>query len=105
MFHEQHAIESILRGPNRSSINDRADEVEGATRIKHARREMTNSLRLRTVCRLALGLTSADIGVKLGITERTANYHFTNIISKLGVLNRKEAVAKAVARGFINIEN
>jgi DNA-binding CsgD family transcriptional regulator len=53
----------------------------------------------------ANGLTSADIGVKLGITERTANYHFTNIISKLGVLNRKEAVAKAVARGFINIEN
>jgi DNA-binding CsgD family transcriptional regulator len=49
-------------------------------------------------------MTSIDIGFKLGITERTANFHFTNIISKLGVLNRKEAVAKAVARGIINIE-
>lgn len=52
----------------------------------------------------ANGMTSIDIGVKLGITERTANFHFTNIISKLGVLNRNEAVAKAVARGLINIE-
>lgn len=53
----------------------------------------------------ANGMTSIDIGFKLGISERTANFHFTNIISKLGVLNRKEAVAKAVARGIINFEN
>ncbi len=53
----------------------------------------------------ANGLTSCDIGSKLGITERTANFHFANIISKLGVLNRKEAVAKAVARGIINVES
>jgi DNA-binding CsgD family transcriptional regulator len=49
-------------------------------------------------------MTSIEIGFKLGLTARTANYHFTNSISKLGVLNRKEAGAKAVARGNINIE-
>ena len=52
----------------------------------------------------ANGLTSIDIGAKLGITERTANFHFSNIISKLGVLNRKEAVARAVAQGLIHME-
>jgi DNA-binding CsgD family transcriptional regulator len=52
----------------------------------------------------ANGLTSAEIGLKLGVSERTANFHFSNIISKLGVLNRKEAIARAVASGLIRLE-
>jgi DNA-binding CsgD family transcriptional regulator len=52
----------------------------------------------------AHGLTSADIGLKLGITERTANFHFSNLISKLGVLNRHEAIAKALTSGLIGID-
>ena len=51
----------------------------------------------------ARGLTSADIGIKLGIVERTANYHFSNIISKLDVLNRHEAIAKAITLGIIQV--
>ena len=52
----------------------------------------------------AKGMTSGDIGLKLGIAERTANFHFCNILSKLDVLNRKEAIAKAIATGAINAE-
>jgi DNA-binding CsgD family transcriptional regulator len=52
----------------------------------------------------AHGMTSIDIGEKLGITERTANFHFSNIISKLGVLNRNEAIAKATAHGLIQVD-
>ena len=51
----------------------------------------------------ARGLTSADIGTKLGITERTANFHFSNLITKLGVLNRHEAIARAVSTGIISV--
>jgi len=52
----------------------------------------------------AHGMTSIDIGEKLGITERTANFHFSNIISKLGVLNRNEAIAKGVGHGLIQVD-
>jgi DNA-binding CsgD family transcriptional regulator len=52
----------------------------------------------------ARGMTSADIGAKLGISERTANFHFSNIVSKLGAVNRKEAIAFAVAQGIVRIE-
>lgn len=52
----------------------------------------------------AHGLTSNDIGVKLQISERTVNFHFHNIMAKLCVLNRSEAVAKATARRLIRIE-
>jgi len=49
----------------------------------------------------ANGMTSVDIGVKLDIKPRTANFHFRNIVRKLGVLNRKEAIAMGIARGLI----
>ena len=45
----------------------------------------------------ARGMTSSDIGGKLGITERTVNFHFGNITHKLGVLNRAEAIVRAIA--------
>jgi DNA-binding CsgD family transcriptional regulator len=53
----------------------------------------------------ARGMTSKDIALKLGIKHRTANFHFANIISKLGVLNRQEAVANALLHGLINIDD
>ena len=49
----------------------------------------------------ANGMTSVDIALKLGIKPRTANFHFGNIVDKLGVLNRKEAIAMGIARGLI----
>jgi DNA-binding CsgD family transcriptional regulator len=52
----------------------------------------------------ARGMTSYDIGLKLAITERTANFHFSNIISKMGVLNRLEAIAMGVAHGLIQVD-
>ncbi len=44
----------------------------------------------------ARGMTSADIGRKLGITKRTVNFHFGNVMGKLGVLNRAEAIVRAI---------
>jgi DNA-binding CsgD family transcriptional regulator len=52
----------------------------------------------------AHGMTGAEIGFKLGITERGVTYHFANIVSKLGVLNRHEAIAKGIAQGVIRME-
>jgi DNA-binding CsgD family transcriptional regulator len=51
----------------------------------------------------AHGLTSGDISGKLGIAERTIQFHFGNIMSKLDALNRQEAIAKGVARGLIRM--
>jgi len=53
----------------------------------------------------AHGMTSKDIGLKLGIKQRTANFHFANIISKLGALNRQEAIATALVHGLISADD
>ena len=49
----------------------------------------------------ARGLTSRDIGSRLGITPRTVDFHVRNGATKLGAANRHEAIAKAAARGWI----
>ena len=47
------------------------------------------------------GLSTEDIAYKLGITVRTAQFHFDGIRSKLAAANRQEAVAKGIAEGII----
>lgn len=47
------------------------------------------------------GLTSGDMGCRLGIAERTVNFHIGNLLRKLEANNRSEAVARAVAKGML----
>lgn len=49
----------------------------------------------------AHGQTSEDIAGKLGITERTVEFHFVSIRSKLAAATRQEAVAKGVQAGIV----
>ena len=63
------------------------------------------SARERQCLQLAAhGMTGAEIGFKLGIAERTVTFHFANIVSKLGVLNRSEAIAKGIAQGVVRMK-
>ena len=47
------------------------------------------------------GKTSYETSVILSISERTVNFHVGNIIRKLDVINRIQAVAKALEKGLI----
>lgn len=49
----------------------------------------------------ARGLTSRDIAAKLGIASRTVDFHIGNVLVKLAALNRHEAIAKAIAQGWL----
>jgi len=41
------------------------------------------------------------IAVRLGFSERTAAFHVSNVLQKLGAASRTEAVVKAKERGII----
>lgn len=47
------------------------------------------------------GKSSWEMSVILGISERTANFHVSNITRKLGAVNRLQALAIAVRRGLL----
>lgn len=62
----------------------------------------TLTQREQEVLRLvALGRTNAQIGTELNIDERTVRQHMENIIQKMQVANRTEAVSVAVKHGWI----
>jgi two-component system, NarL family, response regulator LiaR len=49
---------------------------------------------------VAQGMSNADIARTLFITTKTVKYHLTTIFGKLGVRNRTEAAASAIALGL-----
>jgi RNA polymerase sigma factor (sigma-70 family) len=52
---------------------------------------------------LAAGLDTKEIAQVLGITISTARIHMTNILSKLGVHTRVQALVFAVRHGAVKI--
>jgi len=52
---------------------------------------------------VAAGLSNREIAARLAITERTATFHVTAILNKLGAGNRAQAVALAASQGLLEI--
>jgi DNA-binding NarL/FixJ family response regulator len=52
----------------------------------------------------AAGRSNAEIGAKLGITERTVKNHLHAVFAKLGVTSRTQAILVAVQRGLVQID-
>jgi two-component system NarL family response regulator len=53
---------------------------------------------------IAAGKSNKEIGVALNISEGTVKVHVTNILQKLKVAGRTEAVGTAIKRGLIRID-
>ena len=54
---------------------------------------------------LAAGRTNREIADALVVTERTAKFHVSSILGKLGARNRTEAVSIARGRGLVRGQN
>lgn len=52
---------------------------------------------------LAIGATNKEIAQKLVISERTAKFHVSSILGKLGAGNRTEAVSIAAQQGLVDL--
>jgi DNA-binding NarL/FixJ family response regulator len=51
---------------------------------------------------VARGETNKEIGRHLGISERTARTHVSNILGKLGLASRTQAALYAVREGIVS---
>jgi two-component system, NarL family, response regulator len=59
---------------------------------------------LEVLCLMAQGNINKEIAHVLNITERTVKFHVNNILSKLGVHDRTQAVIVALKRGIANLQ-
>jgi DNA-binding NarL/FixJ family response regulator len=66
----------------------------------------TLSAREREVLTLAAqGLTSAEIGARLGIGKRTVETHRANVLAKLPIKSQAELVRYAIKKGLISVDD
>lgn len=47
--------------------------------------------------------TTRDIGIKLGISEKTVRNHISNVMQKMGVSGRASAVVELIKLGELSI--
>ena len=70
----------------------------------HAADDLT--ARERDVLReLALGRTNREIAATLDIGDETVKTHVGNLLSKLGVENRAQAIVQALRRGLVSLDD
>ena len=78
--------------------------VEVAAQLAHRERSEILSPREREIVRLlVLGEANKQIAGALGITEQTVKSHVKNILAKLQVRDRTEAVTVALRRGIVHL--
>lgn len=65
--------------------------------------EVLTERELEVLHLLAQGMPNKEIAAQLVISERTAKFHVSAIMGKLGATNRTEAVSLAVQRGLITL--
>lgn len=77
----------------------RKDASENETEFAEA----LTARELQVLRMLADGFGNREIAAKLGISGHTAKFHVSQILAKLGVTSRAEAVATGMRRGLVPI--
>jgi DNA-binding NarL/FixJ family response regulator len=102
-----HALRAVARG-ERVFTTDQESSAAGQveTVARRARKAATIISRLTARQRVVLehmanGLTAKEIGVELGISERSVRTHISGLYRRLGVRGRVSAVALAIEVGLV----
>lgn len=77
---------------------------ETARRLANRFASQLSTRELEVLALLGRGMSNKEIGAALSVVESTVKVHVTNILSKLGVADRTQAVLAGVRRGIIHLE-
>jgi DNA-binding NarL/FixJ family response regulator len=94
------AIRAVAGGQTQLAPEVAARLVAG---VSHGQAETLTPRELEVLTLLGKGYSNAEIAAALTITPRTAKVHVQNILSKLDVTNRTEAVGVALRRKLISL--
>lgn len=98
------ALAALLEAIRKVSAGDQVVPVEVARRLASRITSQLSARELEVLTLLGRGLSNKEIGSTLNVVESTVKVHVTNILSKLGVADRTQAVLAGVKRGIIQLE-
>jgi DNA-binding NarL/FixJ family response regulator len=98
------ALDRLLEAIRKIYQGEQYIPPEIATRLHGRVLSQLSPRELEVLRFLARGLSNKEIGAELRVVEGTVKIHVTNILSKLGVSDRTQAILAAVKRGIIQIE-
>ncbi len=95
------AIRDISRGESAFDARSAAAMVRGLNASPADPAKQLTAREGEVLALLARGLSNKDIGARLFVSETTAKFHVGNILRKLGVARRAEAVYEASKLGLV----
>ncbi len=98
------ALDRLLEAIRRVHRGEQYIPPEIATRMNGRVLSQLSPRELEVLRLVAKGLSNKEIGAALHVVEGTIKIHLTNILAKLGVSDRTQAILAAVKRGIIQIE-
>ena len=94
------AVRGVARGEQGWLSRRVAAQMAAWTQGESGRTELTKR-ELEVLQRVAEGGTNQEIGLALGISDKTVEKHMESIFGKLGVASRVEAAVYAVREGLV----
>jgi DNA-binding NarL/FixJ family response regulator len=83
------------------SLADASQSASGRSQPAHP----LSPREYQVLCLAAQGLTNKEIAYRLGISERTVQFHINSIFNKTATSSRTEAVALALRNGWLSVKD
>lgn len=97
-------LDFLLQGIRQVYIGEQFMPPEIAARVSRRVVSQLSPRELEVLSFVGKGFSNKEIAAQLNLVEGTVKVHITNILSKLGVSDRTQAILSAVKRGIIHIE-
>ena len=99
-YHARAAVKA-LSDLARQALNEARDLAAAATTPAPAAPHPFSPRELEVLGLAAQGLTNKEIAYRLGLSERTVQFHMNSVFNKTGTSSRTEAVALALGQGWL----
>ncbi len=97
-------LEKLLEGIRKVNTGEQYMPAEVSAKVSTRVVSQLSPRELEVLTLVARGLSNKEIANELHLVEGTIKVHLTNILSKLGVSDRTQAILAAVKRGIINLD-
>jgi len=98
------SLERLLEAIRKVHNGEQYVPVEIATRMHGRVLSQLSPREMEVLALVAKGLSNKEVGAALGLVEGTIKVHVTNILGKLRVSDRTQAILAGVKQGIIEIE-